>query len=160
MSQLNSFLRTWEEEFETTLRVFNAYPADRMGYRPHEKSKSAHDLMWTIVVEEEEFIGGCLRGKITFAPEKPPKTKDALLREYKKRHKAVVGKLKKAGEELLHRTIKFYVAKGKMGDVKIAYLLWILLHDQIHHRGQLSVYLRLVGAKVPSIYGPSADEPW
>jgi uncharacterized damage-inducible protein DinB len=35
-----------------------------------------------------------------------------------------------------------------------------MLHDQIHHRGQFSVYLRMVGGKVPSIYGPSGDEPW
>jgi uncharacterized damage-inducible protein DinB len=39
-------------------------------------------------------------------------------------------------------------------------VLWYLLNDQIHHRGQFSVYLRMAGAKVPSIYGPSKDEPW
>jgi len=39
-------------------------------------------------------------------------------------------------------------------------VLWSVLMDQVHHRGQLSVYLRLVGAKVPSIYGPTADETW
>ena len=69
-------------------------------------------------------------------------------------------KIKKAGEELFSRTIKFWVTKGRVGNVKVGELLWDLRHDQIHHRGQLSVYLRLVGAKVPSIYGPSADEPW
>jgi len=116
--------------------------------------------MWTIAHEEEEFIGGCLRGNIQFRGHKPPKTKEALIRAYKNEHAVTVKKVKKAGEELFSRTIKFYVAKGKMGDVRIGDMLWMLLHDQIHHRGQLSVYLRLVGAKVPSIYGPSADEPW
>ncbi len=38
--------------------------------------------------------------------------------------------------------------------------LWMLLCDQIHHRGQFSIYLRMAGGKVPSIYGPTADEPW
>lgn len=160
MPQLEAFLRTWEAEFQTTLRVFAAYPADRLGYRPHEKSKTAHELMWTIAYEEEEFIGGCLRGNITFRAKKPPKTKEALIREYERIHRNRVKKVTKAGEELFSRTMKFFVAKGKMGDVNMSEMLWGLLHDQIHHRGQLSVYLRLVGAKVPSIYGPSADEPW
>jgi uncharacterized damage-inducible protein DinB len=47
-----------------------------------------------------------------------------------------------------------------MADVRKADMLWMMLSDSIHHRGQFSIYLRLVGAKVPSIYGPSADEPW
>ncbi len=160
MPQLESFVRTWEREFQTTLRVFASYPAERLGYRPHEKSMTAHELMWTIPIVEKEFIGGCLRGKINLARTNPAKTKEALIREYKKLHKDLVKKVQKAGEELFSRTIKFYVAKGKIGDVKVGGLLWEILHDHIHHRGQLSVYLRLVGARVPSIYGPSADEPW
>ena len=160
MPQLQAFLMTWDREFQTTLRVFASYPSDRLGYRPHEKSKTAGELMWTVASEEEEFINGCLRGKFTFGTQKQPKTKEAIIREYQKRHRALVKKLRKAGEEFVSKTMKFWVAKGKMGNVKIGELLWLLLHDQIHHRGQFSVYLRLVGAKVPSIYGPSADEPW
>jgi uncharacterized damage-inducible protein DinB len=49
---------------------------------------------------------------------------------------------------------------GEMSDVPRSQLLWLALMHQIDHRGQLSVYLRLAGGKVPSIYGPSADEPW
>jgi uncharacterized damage-inducible protein DinB len=47
-----------------------------------------------------------------------------------------------------------------MAEVRRADMLWLMLNDSIHHRGQFSIYLRLVGAKVPSIYGPSGDEPW
>lgn len=47
-----------------------------------------------------------------------------------------------------------------VGEISRSDLLWTMLHDQIHHRGQLSVYLRMAGGKVPSIYGPTADEPW
>ena len=81
MPQLQAFVRVWEREFQTTLRVFNIYPSDRLGYRPHDKSKAAQELMWTIAVGEEEFINGCLRGKITFSGEKPPRTKEAIVRE-------------------------------------------------------------------------------
>lgn len=49
----------------------------------------------------------------------------------------------------------------RMGEVPVMSILWtgLVMHG-IHHRGQLSVYLRLMGVRVPSIYGPSADEPW
>jgi uncharacterized damage-inducible protein DinB len=47
-----------------------------------------------------------------------------------------------------------------MGEVRKGQVFWIMLMDAVHHRGQFSVYLRMVGAKVPSIYGPSLDEPW
>jgi len=160
MPQLEDFLATWESEFQTTVRVFENYPVERLAYRPHEISRTAHELMWTIAYEEGEMIEGCLRGSITFGEETPPKTKEALIREYKKRHAALVKKVRKAGEELFSKKIGFPMGKAKVMELSGKDWLWSLLHDQIHHRGQLSVYLRLVGAKVPSIYGPSADEPW
>jgi len=52
------------------------------------------------------------------------------------------------------------VAKDRMEAHRRGDVLWYSLHALIHHRGQLSVYLRMVGGKVPSIYGPSGDEPW
>ena len=64
--------------------------------------------------------------------------------------------------------LQLYVAEDDLGkvigrqkDVGPAFdVLWGILMDSIHHRGQFSVYLRMAGGKVPSIYGPSADEPW
>ena len=160
MPQLHDFVRTWESEFQTSLRVFAAFPADRLEYRPHEVSKTAHELIWVIADEEREMVEGCLKGKFAWAARKAPQTRDDMIREYKKSHQGLVKKVKQAGEELFLKELKFMVAKGKTGDVSGRDILWMMLHDQIHHRGQLSVYLRLVGAKVPSIYGPSADEPW
>lgn len=60
----------------------------------------------------------------------------------------------------LEQKVKFFVGPKTLGDWTRISFLWFLLHDQIHHRGQLSIYLRMAGAKVPSIYGPSGDEPW
>jgi uncharacterized damage-inducible protein DinB len=56
--------------------------------------------------------------------------------------------------------VKAPVGPGKMGDLRKVDVLWSTLQDQIHHRGQFSVYLRMAGGKVPSIYGPTADESW
>jgi len=60
----------------------------------------------------------------------------------------------------LETTVKFVTGPKKMSDLRRLDVLWFLLNDQIHHRGQLSVYLRMAGGKVPSIYGPSGDEKW
>jgi uncharacterized damage-inducible protein DinB len=63
-------------------------------------------------------------------------------------------------DEQFSETVKFPVAPKTIGDVPKGQFLWMLLCDQIHHRGQFSIYLRMAGGKVPSIYGPTADEPW
>ena len=60
----------------------------------------------------------------------------------------------------IHQTVKFMTGPKQMGDLRKIDVLWWLLMDSVHHRGQMSVYLRLADAKVPSIYGPSADESW
>ncbi len=76
-------------------------------------------------------------------------------------HRELVQKVRAADDRALSGTVKFYVAPKQMGDVPVMSLLWMgVLRHSIHHRGQLSVYLRMMGEKVPSIYGPSADEPW
>jgi len=56
--------------------------------------------------------------------------------------------------------VKFFSAPKTMGDYQRIGFMWFLLSDQIHHRGQFSIYSRMADGKVPSIYGPSADEPW
>jgi uncharacterized damage-inducible protein DinB len=71
-----------------------------------------------------------------------------------------VEKVNKLSDADFDKTVKFIVAPKQMGDVRRGDLFQLMMHDMIHHRGQFSVYLRMAGAKVPSIYGPSADEPW
>jgi uncharacterized damage-inducible protein DinB len=60
----------------------------------------------------------------------------------------------------MNETVQFYTGPKTLGDFKVIDFLWFMLLDCIHHRGQLSAYLRPVGGKVPAIYGPSGDEPW
>ena len=63
-------------------------------------------------------------------------------------------------DEDLSKPVQFFTGPGKIGDMSLHDILWTMLSDEIHHRGQFSVYLRMADGKVPSIYGPSADEPW
>jgi uncharacterized damage-inducible protein DinB len=74
-------------------------------------------------------------------------------------HRQVVELLRNADDAKLEGSVQFFVAPKTLGDVPTMEFLWYLLFDHVHHRGQLTVYLRMVG-KVPSVYGPSGDQPW
>lgn len=159
------FLDAYEREHETTVRVLEAYPADRLDLRPHERCKTARELAWVFVVAHqlgetvfddrfEEVIG------TGGGPPPPPDSWDELLEALDEAHVKFGELVRSTPEPELHETVRFFVGPQTMGDVPKIDWLWFLLHDQIHHRGQFSIYLRMADGKVPSIYGPSGDEPW
>ena len=161
MSEKDMFITTWEREFQTTLKILKAYPTDKIDLKPSEKSKSAKDLAWTFVGEEGVIIDGVCKGKIDFMnTPKAPATIQEVISTYENSHKSNVDKVKALTEAELNSPIPWMIAPKQMGQVRRADVLWMAVMDNVHHRGQLSVYLRMAGAKVPSIYGPSADEPW
>jgi uncharacterized damage-inducible protein DinB len=160
----NQFLEVYEREHQTTMRVLRAYPADKLDLQPHPKSKTARDLAWIFVLErglgmavwQDAFAEGPPAGAAPEAPE----SMEQILAALEKAHRDFAEVVRDTSDEDLMKTAKFFVAPQKMGDVPRLDFAWFLLHDQIHHRGQMSVYLRMAGGKVPSIYGPTADEPW
>ncbi|MGH7546895.1 MAG: DinB family protein [Gemmatimonadales bacterium] len=160
MTEKEQFLGVLEREFPTTIKVLKAFPAAKADIKPHAKSRTAKDLAWTFVTEQkasEQALDGAIEfGKM--AP--PPGTLTEVIVAYEKAYKALVERVKKTPEAELNKTVKFFTAPKQMGDVRKMDILWFMLMDSVHHRGQLSVYLRMADAKVPSIYGPSADEPW
>ena len=142
-------------EFAITMKVLKAYPEDKLDMKPAEKSRTAKELITTFI--REEFVcRGAMLGDLRRAdsPESMPDGLNDMLDLHNQIHNEVQNMIAQAGDDELNRIIDFYGYKIRAIDA-----LWAELHDQIHHRGQFSVYLRLVGAKVPSIYGPTADEP-
>jgi uncharacterized damage-inducible protein DinB len=161
MTEKEMFLATYEREFATTLKVLKAYPAAKGDFKPHERSGTAKQVAWSFVVEQQVGITGALAGAIDFSKMTPaPATLQEVIATYEKGHAGTVANIKAASDATLSRTIKFPVGPKQMGDLRTLDVMWGMLFDEIHHRGQLSVYLRMAGGKVPSIYGPSADEPW
>ena len=156
------FLATFEHESAITLKVLRAYPKDQTSLRPHERSNSAIALAWTFVIEQR-LLHDSIRGEKLFggtgAPQ-PPATWDEVIEAYEKGYNEVVADLRDPKNPNLEGSVHFFVGPKQPGEIPLSQFVWFMLHDQIHHRGQLSVYLRLAGGKVPSIYGPSADEPW
>jgi uncharacterized damage-inducible protein DinB len=142
-------------EFATTIKVLRAYPEDKLDMRPAEKSRSARELVVTLI-REEYVCRGALRGDLSLAdsPKSVPPGLQDMIEVLNRIHNEVQSTLTQIGDLELNKIVDFYGYQLRAIDV-----LWAELHDQIHHRGQFSVYLRLAGAKVPSIYGPTADEP-
>jgi uncharacterized damage-inducible protein DinB len=158
------YLDVFEREHATTMRVLRAYPTDKLGLQPHAMCKDARNLAWMFVLEQQLAELVLTRGlDVSTRPEAGPPAPDAfdaILSALEEWHQRVVRLVKNMRDEEMHDTVKFFVAPKTLGDVPKGQFLWMLLHDQIHHRGQFSIYLRMAGGKVPSIYGPTADEPW
>lgn len=163
-SPKEQFLSAYEKEHETTMRVLDAYPADKLDLKPHERLKSARELAWVFVLERmlgtmvfhNHFADAPPSGEPPPAPESWSELRAAL----EKAHADFGDLIRSASDEELQEKVRFFVGPKQMGDVGRLEFCWFLLCDEIHHRGQFSVYLRMADGKVPSIYGPSADEPW
>ena len=160
MTEKEQFLSRLEKELPTTMRVLKAYPAAKADLKPHGKCKSARELAWLFVTEqkasEQALDGGIEFGKMAKAPETLPE----VISAYEKSSQSFVERIRKTPDAELNKTVKFFVAPKQMGDLRKMDVLWYMLMDSVHHRGQFSIYLRMADGKVPSIYGPSADEPW
>ncbi len=161
MSEKEMFLNTWEREFATTMKILKQLPADKADYTPTaEKTKSAKGLA-EVFISELNAVDGVTKGSIDFGAKRPTfATYADVLTAYESTYKTMVSKVKAMSESDLNSSMPFPVGPKQMGQLRKADILWSVLMDSVHHRGQFSIYLRLVGAKVPSIYGPSADEPW
>lgn len=159
-----AFLDTYDQEHAITMRVLRAYPADRLDLRPHAACRTARELAWVFVMERG--LGAAVfRDQLDQlmaqgAPPEPPESWDALLEALEAAHEEFGGLIRATPEEQLHEHVRFFTGPQQMGEITRMEWIWFLLHDEIHHRGQFSIYLRMSDAHVPSIYGPSGDEPW
>jgi uncharacterized damage-inducible protein DinB len=162
-SSKQQFLDAFEREYATTLRVLRAYPEDKLDLRPAPKCKTARELAF-VFAAEQGFLMQAITGQLDLshppAHLAPPETLDEIIDAYEDAQARTVATVREMSDEQLQETFKFLVAPKTMGDVKKMDFLWMMHSDLIHHRGQFSVYLRLADGRCPSIYGPSADEPW
>ena len=158
-----TFLAAYDREHATTMKVLRAYPRDQLGLRPHPKLKTAQELAWVFALERwlatKVFQDALARGERE-PPPAAPQSWDEILDALERAHQEFRALVSRTSIAELEKTSKFYVAPKTVGDVGRLDFFWFLLHDQIHHRGQFSVYLRMANGRVPSIYGASADEPW
>jgi hypothetical protein len=160
---IQQFLDAYEREHKTTMKVLRALPADKAELRPHPKCKTARELAWAFVQERglgtlamNDAVAEGMKGGLPPAPQKW----GDVLAAVEKAHGEFGNLMRGLGEKRFLEPVKFMAGPGQFADVPRAQIAWMLLSDEIHHRGQFSIYLRMADGKVPSIYGPTADEPW
>jgi uncharacterized damage-inducible protein DinB len=147
------FTKFWTQEAKTTSKVISRIPENN-GYKPDPKSRTAMDIAWQIVCEEQMLIDALESGKAAWSPPPAPKTMQEIHAAYEKQSAAVIEKLGRLPDRKWNGDLEFFGNKRQASG-----FAWSFLFDIVHHRGQITTYLRPMGSTVPQIYGPSADEP-
>ena len=150
------FLPGLHQEHRTTRQVIEAIPADKGDYRPDEIARTSLDLAWHIVATELGFLTAVSQSSFDIPPRPRPetlKTSADVSHYYAEHFELLYQSILQLTDEDLTKTLDF---RGLFQLPAVLYLNFAIVHS-IHHRGQLSTYLRPMGAKVPNIYGESYD---
>lgn len=154
-------LKEWSRESESTRKMLERIPEDKLSWKPHEKSKSLGALAqhvaavpgrWAHVLDGDVFDPTTIK--------QPQLTdKAGILNLFEEGNARLSNGLKNATDEELGKDFTFSPAgKPQFTMAKGLGISIMLFGHMIHHRAQLSVYLRLLNIPVPGMYGPSADE--
>ena len=161
MSSKQHFTDTFNHENATTKRVLQAMSPTKSEFKPYPSAKSAREVAHIFSLGQGG-IAAALANQWAWPPVFPPApaTWAEVVANFDATTAAVKGALAGASDARLNEKVMFFTGPKQFGEIPVSDLIWFMLHDSIHHRGQLSVYMRAADEKVPSIYGPSAAEPW
>ena len=146
-------------ELPAFVRVLKALPQGRLDYRPDPKARTASELAWVLAAEEAALVGLLESGTVEWKEEAAPATVGEIVGAFERNSAAVTERLERLDEAGWEKKGKLMMAGAPAWETTIDKFVWGFFFDAIHHRGQLSTYLRPMGGKVPSIYGPTADDP-
>ena len=158
MSNLEFYIARRKAELPAFLRVLKAIPQGRLDYRPDPKARNAAELAWLLATEEAALASLFETGVVEWKESAPPASIDTIVAAFERSSAEVSERLGRIDEAAWENKVRFLVSGGAWEDT-LSQMAWGFLFDAIHHRGQLSTHLRPMGSKVPSIYGPSADDP-
>lgn len=153
MDERSLFVKFWTTESTTTRNVLARIP-EGSDYRPDPKSRTAREIAWQIVCEERMIIEALESGTAEWAPPPMPATMKEVLEAYEKQSEGMAQRWKALPAARWDGMIEFFGSERPASP-----MAWSFLFDIVHHRGQITTYLRPMGSTVPQIYGPSADEP-
>lgn len=155
MINKDDVLGLYKDELATTAKVLKAIPDDQIDFKPHDRSGSVKDLFRTFIVElimNMDFLKGEQSAdSMSKIPEFSTVAEGITI--YESKVKEFLDALEATPADDLDQPFSMWGMEGTR-----ATIIFGMLRDLIHHRGQMSVYIRLSGGKVPSIYGPSADD--
>ena len=153
MDERSLFTKFWTDESKTTRAVLARIP-EGSDYRPDPKSRTAQEIAWQIVCEERMIIDALEQGSAAWAPPPMPATMREVLAAYDAQSASMADRWTALPSARWDGTLEFFGSERPA-----APMAWSFLFDLVHHRGQITTYLRPMGSTVPRVYGPSADEP-
>ena len=155
-STIQQFTKDFTHEKETTLNVFKAIPNAKLMLKPNDDIRSLQRLVWHILITHGEMLGKA--GLTINCPDehvKPVNDINEICQLYEISANSLLQVVnEKWNDEDLSSELNMYGENWSKGTI-----LSVLIKHEVHHRGQLSVVMRLNDIKVPSIYGP-AKEDW
>jgi uncharacterized damage-inducible protein DinB len=158
MSTREFFAQRLAVELPAFNNVIRALPGERLDYRPHEKNTAAGQLAWQLANEMADLPELFAKSEINYVGSKPPATIDEIADAFSRNADAAVEAAKSVTEEQWNAPAKFAWNGQVVWEDTVSGMAWGYLFDMVHHRGQLTAYLRPMGGKVPSCYGPTADD--
>ena len=156
MTSREFYLERRRAELPVFLSVLRSLPADRLDYQPHDRSPSARQLVWTLANELSSCIGAATDFKAEWNT-RPAPAFDEMVRLFEQWSNELTDRVSKMDDAAWDRVSQFYYGGKLVSEQPVGQFLWFIMFDAIHHRGQLTAYLRPMGARVPAIYGPSGD---
>lgn len=159
MTNLEFCIARRKAELPTFIRVLKAIPPGKLDYRPDPKSRTAAELAWLLATEEAALVALLDTGTVQWKEVKPPARIEEIVAAFERSAAAVDERLSRLDAAGWEKKGRFLMEGAPAWEDTIGQFFWGFLFDAVHHRGQLTAYLRPMGGKVPSIYGPSADDP-
>jgi uncharacterized damage-inducible protein DinB len=157
MNDREFFRSRLEAEAKGFKKVLEALPADRMAYRPHPSSPTAAEVMRTMASEFAACIDAIDRGQVEWNPGTPTSRED-MLAKWDRAYTDLPSRLDHVDDAAWAKPVVMSSGGKAYPPMPLGTFLWFLLFDAIHHRGQLTAYIRPMGGKVPGVYGRSGDE--
>jgi uncharacterized damage-inducible protein DinB len=165
MNIIDLFVSELDREVKRSRRALENVPDNKRSWKPHEKSMEFGYLTdmvatiptwFTMIVKQDELDVAPKDGQ---RPERPqPKTSEEYIAALEKSAEEAKEALKGTNEAHLKTHWKLLAGGKVVADLPRHEMLRDTMNHWSHHRGQMTVYLRLMGAKVPALYGPSADD--
>jgi uncharacterized damage-inducible protein DinB len=161
MTNREFFLKVLETEKPVFLKVMKAVPSGKSEYKPHEKGRTAGSIVTQLAMQPVMISKIVKNGVLDFGePYADPdmKMEDAVSAA-EKNYDQLKSDLESISDEAWEQGKASMLWPGGKWESEKYDMSWSMLFDAIHHRGQLTTYLRAMGEKVPGVYGGSADEP-
>jgi uncharacterized damage-inducible protein DinB len=159
MTNLAFCISRRKAELPAFVRVLKAVPPGKLNYRPDPKARTAGELASLLVAEESALVTLLETGTVEWKEPAAMTRIEDIVAAFERNAAVVDQRLAHLDEAAWEKKGRFLMEGMPAWEDTVGQFVWGFLFDAIHHRGQLSTYLRPMGGKVPQIYGPSADDP-